>query len=404
MINHKFFILFTIIATNCFVEIVKCEPELKLLHVLFRHGDKVPHTPWQSYPTDPHKNHSYFPTSNGGLTNVGKLREYKIGTMLRNRYDEFLGPYYSTDLIDARTTYVGRTHMSVQLVLAAMFPPVGEQIWNPRLSWQPIFSTYVNDVDQDYLFFPDHCHLYREEYAKFLAEDSTKKMIAKYQATLDYLTKHTGKVVDNTEAVYYLFNTLKEEAAQNLTLPEWTSSVYPHPMEEILALDFDLRSWTTNLKRLNGGNMLRKITEDIKAVLTGNPALGKKKAFLFSGHEQNVARLSRVLGTGEPMIPAYGSTIIIETIQDREKGGNYFVRILLWTGVTERLITQSIPGCNELCPLDEFLNLLKDVIPSDEEYLCGSEKKNSGSKLFGIKNTWVTVFVASIIVSFSSTW
>lgn len=46
----------------------------------------------------------------------------------------------------------------------------------------------------------------------------------------------------------------------------------------------------------------------------------------------------------------------------------------MWTGVTEQLINQRIPGCNELCPLEQFLNILSDVIPNvDEVNQCHDE-------------------------------
>ncbi|KAF7991560.1 hypothetical protein HCN44_008931 [Aphidius gifuensis] len=49
---------------------VKCELELKLSHVLFRHVDKVPHKEFQNYPNDLHSNETYFPMGSGGLTNI----------------------------------------------------------------------------------------------------------------------------------------------------------------------------------------------------------------------------------------------------------------------------------------------------------------------------------------------
>ncbi|KAL0125244.1 hypothetical protein PUN28_004407 [Cardiocondyla obscurior] len=119
------------------------------------------------------------------------------------------------------------------------------------------------------------------------------------------------------------------------------------------------------------GMLIRKMVDDIEEHRTGK-LMRDRIAFLFSAHEVNVASLAYALGTNEPTIPAYGATIIIETLRDKK--GIYYIRVLLWTGVTEQLIVQTIPGCAETCPFEKFLDIVKDVLPNDDEYYCRRDK------------------------------
>lgn len=73
--------------------------------------------------------------------------------------------------------------------------------------------------------------------------------------------------------------------------------------------------------------LLKKIIDDMKDYAGGCLKPLGRKAFLFSAHERNVGGLARTLGTNNPQLPDYGSTIIIETLQDSEKHDNYFVRV-----------------------------------------------------------------------------
>ncbi|XP_015116142.1 venom acid phosphatase Acph-1 [Diachasma alloeum] len=370
-------LLLCFFSSQAFIGSSAAEPEVKLLHVLFRHGDKVPHKEYQNYPNDPWGNHSYFPVENGGLTNEGKRREYKIGEMLRERYDKFFGPHYTPELIYGQSTDLSRTQMSLQLVLAGLFPPAQEQTWNPRLPWLPVFTTFTPS-ERDGLLFPHHCPEYSKEYKNFLSQDHIQEMIRKYKEPMDYLSVHTGKTVDRTSAVYYLYNLFKEQAAQNLSLPHWVHKVYPNPMKEITALDFHLRSYTRRLRRLNGGPLLRKITESMRALSSERLDPPTRKAFFYSAHELNVVSMARTLGTDDPVIPLYGSAIIFETLQDERK--RFYVKVLLWTGITEHLVSQRIPGCPELCPLDDFLDILREVIPNEKEGNCWSHHDNENQK------------------------
>lgn len=75
---------------------------------------------------------------------MGKGQEYQIGKNLRKNYNSFLGPIYTEDLLEARTTDTPRTKMSLQLVLAGLWPPKRFQKWDPILNWQPIPYLYDN--------------------------------------------------------------------------------------------------------------------------------------------------------------------------------------------------------------------------------------------------------------------
>lgn len=74
----------------------------------------------------------------GGLTNNGKSRLYDVGRILRNRYGGFLGDLWFPDLIESISTNDDRTKMSLELVLAGLFPPNSSNQWNKELNWQPI--------------------------------------------------------------------------------------------------------------------------------------------------------------------------------------------------------------------------------------------------------------------------
>lgn len=66
------------------------------------------------------------------------IQEYEIGKMLRQRYGNFLPVSYHGKDIYAYSANTERTIASLQLVLAALYQPVTEQIWNDHLNWIPI--------------------------------------------------------------------------------------------------------------------------------------------------------------------------------------------------------------------------------------------------------------------------
>lgn len=51
------------------------------------------------------------------------------------------------------------------------------------------------------------------------------------------------------------------------------------------------------------------------------------------------------------------------------------LQIFYYRGIPEALERKRIPGCDYLCSLDKFVDLLQDVIPSSDELLCNKNKK-----------------------------
>lgn len=85
------------------------------------------------------------------------MREYELGQALRKKYKNFLGDLYLPKLVMGHSSDYDRTKMSLQLVLASLFPPINvQQRWNPALNWQPIPTTYVPRVDDNF-FLADEC-------------------------------------------------------------------------------------------------------------------------------------------------------------------------------------------------------------------------------------------------------
>lgn len=70
--------------------------------------------------------------------------------------------------------------------------------------------------------------------------------------------------------------------------------------------------------------LIRKMVDDIQE-RRAEKSIRDRKAFLFGAHEFNVASLAYALGTNEPAIPAYGATIILETLRDKK--GIYYVQV-----------------------------------------------------------------------------
>lgn len=82
---------------------------------------------------------------------------YKVGQNLRQNYGQLLGDIVTHETVNARSSHFPRARISMQLVLAGLFPPKSVQIWQEHFNWQPV----------DYEFLPRHLDVVNNYVNKF---------------------------------------------------------------------------------------------------------------------------------------------------------------------------------------------------------------------------------------------
>lgn len=342
---------------------------LRIVHIIFRHGQR---TPVDTYPLDPLIQQSFEPYGWGQLTNTGKLDQFHQGEWLRARYANFLDDRYSADTFKVQCTDVDRAKMSTQLMLAGLYPPKGDQVWNPNLMWQPI-PISSEPLKYDTLLLGRYpCPRYQEELDKVFRSSEVKSILETNQYLFQYLSTQSGLSIRTPDDAQSLYSTLKAEQDFGLELPEWTRKVFPDPLAKITAQSFVFNAMNNVLQKLKGGFLLKKIMDDTKAKLRGN---SKMKMFAYGGHDSTVSNFLLTLDAWDLQVPEYNSLVIVEVHQmDPETHG---VKLFLRNSTTAEPYLLQMPGCGPICPWENFICLTQSKLPSrsyKEE--CQSENPN----------------------------
>ncbi|XP_050300075.1 venom acid phosphatase Acph-1-like [Anthonomus grandis grandis] len=339
----------------------KDEDTLVLVHTVFRHGDRTPND--GAYDSNPYSNESfYWPYGFGQLTNEGKRREYRIGETLRTRYNDFLGDVWNINILEARSTNVNRTKMSLQLMLAGLWPPTGDQIWQPWLDWQPIPYNYLS-TDKE-LLSTFSCSNFSTLYEETLNSAEIQELLSVYDDVFEYVSNNTGEDFSTPSDIFSLYFESVAQLEYGYPLEPWLLKVFPETLEKITKDHYYIATNTTDLKKIAGGFLLKKIINDSKAKIDGLLTPQDRKMFIYSAHEINIATTLLTLGVYEDKIPAYGSHVLLELHQIR---GVYGFKVFYHDWTTSEPYQLTIPGCSAFCPYDQFVELLAEVIPTGEE-------------------------------------
>lgn len=362
MSKYWCFLLIPLIGLCFLFTVNTASNSFKLVQILFRHGER---SPLESYPLDPHKDHKW-PGGWNQLSNRGKLEEYNLGLQLAERYKDFLPQKYHLEDVLVQSSYADRCIMSAQLVLAGLFPPIKDQIWNTNLMWQPIPVHSIPRFIDNKIALKKKCSKYDDLLKEALNSERIQKLIVNNTQLFDYITKNTGYNVHDIGTLETLYNTLEIEKLNGLQLPDWTKSVFPDKMKDIAATSLAIFTETLKMKKIHGGMLLKEILEHMndKVNLTLDP---NRSLFMYSGHDLTVVSLLRVLGFDELVKPEFGASVIIELHEVSDK---YIVKFLYKANPLAEVNELVLEECGNPCYLEKFTNVSSKVIPSDWEKEC----------------------------------
>jgi len=359
------FLVFTVQWTFEKVTLESNQDTLILTHVLFRHGNRTADKDHELYPNDPYLNEPYYPYGSGQLTKVGKHKEYSVGKALRTRYQTFLGEYYYPDIIDAYSTDYNRTKMSLQLVLAGLFPPRTEDVFEDGIMWQPVPFNYLPKY-QDKVLLGVLCPNYLEMYEEVSRSKETVEKFKQNSEVFQYISEHSGLNVTRFYDLYNLYFGLSTEEEWGFQLPDWTKSVWPETITNLAIQDYFVSMTTHKMRQMATGYFLNKVIEDTKRKIISSNLPGRKM-YLYSGHENNVAELLMSLNIFDtPHVPNYGAWVSIEV---HFINNVYGVKVFYENHIKNGPELLSIPNCGSFCPLDKFISMTENLIPPEE--LCG---------------------------------
>lgn len=258
--------------------------------------------------------------------------------------------------------------MSAQAHLAGLYPPVGDQVWNDQLLWQPIpIHTLPGADDIIIAQTTSDCDKYNRLYKELLESADIQDLYKQNEDLFQYVREYTKDNITSFGQLSYLYDTFYVEKQNNLTLPEWAEDIYER-LANLSILGMALSSWTPDLARLKAGRLIYEVLNHFDKVSAGDQL---QKFKMYSAHDSTLVNVLSALGVFDGLWPLYTSMILFEL---KNNGTDTYVDVLYKRGGEEiRDISFDICGFN--CSIDEMKETLEKVlISSDAKWLneCNS--------------------------------
>lgn len=189
------------------------------------------------------------------------------------------------------------------------------------------------------------------------------------------LTELTGMDIKTPDDIQSLYSTLRAETEYGLKLPDWTKNYYPHRLLNLTELSYIYNVYTDELKKFKAGPFLEKMTKEWNEKKNGVIKPKDRKIFLYTGHDSTIVNVLHAIGVWEQQLPVYGIMAIFELLEDTATG-EYGISIYLRNSAKSGAIPLTIPGCEQFCPLDKFIELTKKFIIVDKASECAARDKS----------------------------
>ena len=342
---------------------------LELVLIVYRHGDRSPYAPYPSY-----SHASYWPQGFGQLTTVGMQQQYALGEFFKQRYSpDLFSSNYTRNQVQVFSTNFDRTIMSALSQLAGIFPPSGDQIFEPSLAWQPIPVHVMYERNNNILRGTD---VYCPEYKKILLNyENTEEYIEmsnKYADLLNRISTETLSTVTMYNIGQYI-DTMFCDRKHNLSIPSWASDNYDTLLH--------LRNWVWKKFQdsrekilLSGGRYLSEFWSKMDGKMNGD--IPTMKAYFYSAHDSTLVTICNSLNIWNGLQPPYAAAIIAELIREDK---DWFLQFLYKNESGSAPYPLSVPDCGHKCPVEKLRELTADVTVTQAQWekKCGIETDQS---------------------------
>ncbi|KRZ53652.1 Lysosomal acid phosphatase [Trichinella nativa] len=358
----------------CSGTVVQQSPgELRLLQVIWRHGDR---TPAMNFPLNPDK---VWSEGTGELTKLGILQQYELGRFLRHRYENFLPKNYSSHEVFIRSTDVNRTLMSALANLAALFEPNSDDMWNKNLSWQPIpVHTVPRDLD-NVLNLEAKCPAAEKLQIEVWHSSEAMSIVKANEALFELLRLNTGLPMNTLEEISTVYDPLhcavgsvfigkhvKKIHEDKHSIPHWVTDEVYENITRLFNISTTFWCSSEKVKKFRGSYLVVDIIERMKR--KAGYVDENLKFYAYSAHDETlIGFLEHMRVYDATMVPTYASIILIELLELR---GKYYVQMYFKNG-NNSAVPLRLEFCPHPCSLEKFEKNFKDITPLDWFSACG---------------------------------
>uniref|UniRef100_A0A8D2LUK0 acid phosphatase n=1 Tax=Varanus komodoensis TaxID=61221 RepID=A0A8D2LUK0_VARKO len=336
----------------------------------------ITHCPVENYPTSLHRE-SEWPQGFGQLTKIGIQQQYELGQYIKKRYSNFLCPAYRREEILVQSSEIDRTIMSAQANLAGLFPPTGDQVWNPKLLWQPIPVHVVprtyNPVSSGNLN-NSVCH---SEIQYFDRQKCVCFHLKERKCFFNQRFVKSPETFHNNFKIWHVQDTLLCESIHNYSLPEWATEEVMGKLNEltVLSLSSLFGIYKREEKaRLQGGLLLKTILENMSKAATLQE---KRKMLIYSAHDTTLGALQMALNVYNERLFPYAACQFFELYQ--EKNGEHTIEMHFRNDTMRDPFLLTLPGCSSACPLSTFEKLVSPILVEDWSKECKQTKREGNA-------------------------
>lgn len=344
-----------LLTLSTIVSTIYAQGSLELVQIVFRHGDRAPTDP---FPND--VNNVYWTDGFGQLTNIGKQQHLALGQYIRSRYTGFLNETYNHEEVLINSTDVDRTLMSAYCNLAGLYPPIGGEVWNENIAWQPI-PVHTKPQEVDYIVDADaDCPKYWQLFDAVKKSPELQQINADYADLYAFLTNETGYDVYDIFTTNKVYDALYCDRCHNLTVPQWALDLWDE-LYHIHNLKFLYEYGLPQLARLTSGPLLGHMIDNMNSKING--AIDKQKAFIFSSHDSKITAFLSTLNVWNGLVPSYASAVFVELYKMSDS--SHGVQVSYYNDTTVDPYILDLPGCTSPCPLNSFINLTSNMVPEN---------------------------------------